>query len=149
MDTTTKKPRLLIIEDNPDTRQIYKDVFERDGFEVLLAEDGDKGLSYAQATMPDAILLDLMLPKLSGFDLLKRLRDQKETRDIPVMIFSALADTANRKKAAELGVTEYSVKAFNPPKQVVNRVRALLESSRHPGLSDRATNVCPTCERPF
>src|SRR5579863_5250660 len=74
MGTAIKKPRLLIVEDNPDTRQIYKDVFERDGFEVLLAEDGEKGLSYAQATLPDVILLDLMLPKLGGFDLLKRLR---------------------------------------------------------------------------
>jgi len=126
MDPLAKKPRLLLIEDNPDTRHIYKDVFEREGFEVLQAEDGEKGLSYAQATLPDVILLDLMLPKLSGFNLLKRLRSQAETQNIPVMIFSALADSFDRKKAAELGVTEYSVKAFNPPKQVVSRVRALL-----------------------
>ena len=72
------KQRLLLIEDNPDTRQIYKDVFERDGFEVLQAEDGEKGLSYAQVTLPDVILLDLMLPKLSGFDLLKCLASRKK-----------------------------------------------------------------------
>src|SRR5476649_58494 len=105
MGIAAKRPRLLLIEDNPDTRQIYKDVFEREGFQVLIAEDGEKGLSYAQATIPDVLLLDLMIPKLSGFDLLKRLRAQKDTEAIPVVIFSALADAADRQKAAELGVT--------------------------------------------
>src|SRR5882672_1429977 len=119
MSTEIKKPRLLLIEDNPDTRQIYKDVFEREGFQVLLAEDGEKGLSYARATLPDVILLDLMLPKISGFELLGRLRADTETHDLPVVIFSALADSADRQKAAELGVAEYSVKAMNSPKQVV------------------------------
>src|SRR5579871_3055558 len=142
MDNAVKKPRLLLIEDNPDTRQIYKDVFEREGFEVLQAEDGEKGLTYAQATLPDVILLDIMLPKLNGFDLLKRLRAQKETQDLPVMIFSALADASDKRKAADLGVTEYSIKAFNSPKQVVGRVRALLERSAN-------HKVCPTCQRPF
>jgi DNA-binding response OmpR family regulator len=135
MVATTKKPRLLLIEDNPDTRQIYKDVFERDGFEVLQAEDGEKGLSYAQASLPDVILLDLMLPKLSGFDLLQRLRAQEDTQRIPVMIFSALGDAADRRKAAELGVTEYSMKASNPPKQVLSRVRALLASVERPAVN--------------
>lgn len=132
MELAVKKTRLLIIEDNPDTRQIYKDVFEREGFNVLLAEDGEKGLSYAQATLPDVILLDLMLPKLSGIDLLKRLRSQKDTQRIPVMIFSALADPEDRKKAADLGITEYSMKALNPPKQVVSQIRALLSRLEQP-----------------
>jgi len=140
MEISTKRPRLLLIEDNPDTRQIYKDVFERDGFEVLQAEDGEKGLSYAQATLPDVILLDLMLPKLSGFDLLKCLREKEDTQHIPVMIFSALGDAADRKKAAELGVTEYSMKASNPPKQVVGRVRALLANLVRPAVSNGTTN---------
>ena len=121
-----KKPRLLIVEDNFDTQEIYKGVFEREGFQVLVATDGEMGLRYAQSTLPDAILLDLMLPKLKGFDLLKRLRAQEETRRIPVVIFSALADSSDKRQAAELGVTEYAIKSLNPPKQVVNRVRALL-----------------------
>ena len=131
MELIPHRPRLLLIEDNPDTRQIYKDVFERDGFEVLQAEDGEKGLSYAQSTLPDIILLDLMLPKLNGFDLLKRLRAEAETEKLPVVIFSAVADASDRKKAAELGVTEFSVKATNTPKQVLSRVRAVLEQARH------------------
>ena len=134
------RPRLLLIEDNPDTRQIYKDVFERDGFEVLQAEDGEKGLSYAQAALPDVILLDLMLPKLNGFDLLKRLRAAEETQHIPVMIFSALGDASDRRKAAELGVTEYSMKTSNPPKQVLSRVRALLATQKPPVSVDGAAS---------
>jgi CheY-like chemotaxis protein len=123
---SAQHPRLLLVEDNPDTRQIYKNVFEREGFRVLLAEDGEKGLSFAQSTLPDVILLDWMLPKLSGFDFLKRLRALEDTRAIPVAIFSAVADPSDKKKAADLGVTEYAVKTVNPPKQVVNRIRALL-----------------------
>src|SRR5437773_6062393 len=99
METGPPKPRLLVIEDNPDTRGIYKDVFEREGFHVLLAEDGEKGLSYAQATLPDVILLDLMLPRISGFDILKRLRAQEDTQRIPVMIFSARDATAEIGRA--------------------------------------------------
>ena len=147
MDADDKKPRLLLIEDNPDTRQIYKDVFEREGFQVLLAEDGEKGLAYAEATLPDAILLDLMLPKLSGLDLLKRLRAHKEARCIPVVILSAVADSDKCRQAAELGVTEYAVKAVNTPKQVVNRVRALLNRSNQSVVSD--VGVCPACRRPY
>jgi DNA-binding response OmpR family regulator len=131
MNSPTKKQRLLLIEDNSDTRQIYKDVFEREGFDVLSAEDGEEGLSYAQSTLPDVILLDLMLPKISGLDLLELLRSHEETKKLPVVIFSALGEASDRKRAAELGVTEYSVKALNSPKQVVSRVRALL-SKEHP-----------------
>ena len=119
-----------MIEDNPDTRGIYKDVFEREGFHVLLAEDGAKGLSYAQAALPDVILMDLMLPKISGFDILKRLRAQEDTRRIPVMIFSARDVAADLKQGADLGVTEYSAKALNSPRQMVSRVRTLMARAK-------------------
>ena len=146
MDTGAQKPRLLVIEDNPDTRGIYKDVFEREGFHVLLAEDGEKGLSFAQAALPDVILLDLMLPKISGFDILKRLRAQEDTRRIPVMIFSARDATADVQRDTELGVTEYSAKALNSPKQMVGRVHALMARAGHPQTGD---SVCPHCRRPL
>ena len=138
MNTSAKKPRLLLIEDDPDTRQIYKDVLDLEGFQVLLAEDGEKGLSCAQETLPDIILLDLMLPKISGFDVLRRLRDAEETRRIPVMIFSARAEIADRERAAALGVTEYTMKAVNPPKQVVSRLRSLLSRVRSAPDSEEA-----------
>jgi len=138
-ETILKKPLLLLIEDNPDTQQIYKDVFEREGFQVLTGSDGEMGLRYAQSTSPDVILLDLMLPKLKGFDLLKRLRAHEETRRIPVAIFSALADPSDRKIAADLGVTEYAVKSMNTPKQIVCRVRALLARGECPDGSNSTT----------
>jgi DNA-binding response OmpR family regulator len=147
--TVLKKPRLLMIEDNPDTRQIYKDVFEREGFQVLLAEDGEKGLSFAQSTLPDVILLDLMLPKLHGFDILKRLRAEKETQNLPVVIFSAMADSADRQKAVDLGVTEYSVKALNSPKQMVSRVRAILERAQQTTSDDPSRNFTVLLKETF
>jgi DNA-binding response OmpR family regulator len=140
-ETTTPQHRILIIEDNPDTRQIYKDVFEREGFTVLVAEDGEKGLKFALATVPDIILLDLMLPKIEGFEILRQLRTNDETKNIPVLIFSALSDAADRKKATALGVTEYSVKGFTSPKQIVSRVRTAIEAAKG--------HVCPTCHRPL
>jgi DNA-binding response OmpR family regulator len=134
METNSKKPRVLFIEDNPDTRQIYKDVLEREGFQVLLAEDGEKGLSYAQATLPDLIMLDLMLPKVGGFDVLKQLKESKETQGIPVLIFSALSDSVERQRAMDLGAKEFSLKAVNTPKQVAGKVRAMLAKGL-PGTS--------------
>ncbi len=141
MATPTKKLRLLVIEDNPDTRNIYKDIFERENFDVLLAEDGQMGLSYAEATIPDVILLDLMLPKINGFDILKRLRAQDETRHIPVMVFSARDAAVDIKQFNDLSVTEYSAKAFNTPKQMVGRVRALMART--------GPFICPSCHRSF
>lgn len=134
MNEAMKRPRILVIEDNPDTRGIYQDVFEREGFKVLLAEDGEKGLSYAQASLPDVILLDLMLPKISGFEILRRLRSAEETRLIPVMIFSAREPTAEIKAAADFGATKFSAKAVNSPKQMVQRVRALITKAAAPEL---------------
>ena len=128
METTAKKPRLLLIEDNSDTRQIYKDVFERDGFQVLLAEDGEKGLSYAQSTLPDVILLDLMLPKLHGFDVLTNIRTEQITKAIPVIIISVLEEPADKAKAIELGANDYIVKSHLSHQQILSRVDALLNA---------------------
>jgi DNA-binding response OmpR family regulator len=138
MDTTIKKPRVLFIEDNPDTREIYKDVLEREGFQVLLAEDGQKGLSYAQATIPDLIILDIMLPKMNGLEVLKKLNGSPETASIPVLIFSAAADALDRQKAMELGAREYTIKATNTPKQVVGKIRALLSRGNPANLQKPA-----------
>jgi len=167
--STLDKPRLLIVEDNEDTQQIYKEIFERDNFSVMIADDGQKGLAYAQSTLPDVILLDLMLPKIGGMEILKRLRAAEDTRDIPVMVFSARSDSRDMEQALELGVTEYSVKALNTPKQMLARVRAMLSKSKRPvatsgsfriALKDASPEIqrlqadlgfpkgfhCPTCQ---
>ncbi|MFA5975747.1 MAG: response regulator [Elusimicrobiota bacterium] len=123
----SQPPRILFIEDQMDLRQIYKDVFKREGFSIQLAEDGLSGLAMAQAAKPDLILLDLMLPKMSGLSLLEKLRASEETRDIPVVVFSAAADTDLMQKAFQLGAKECLTKALNPPKYIVQRVRDVLE----------------------
>jgi DNA-binding response OmpR family regulator len=147
MEPEINKPSMLVIEDNLDTQGIYKDVFEREGFNVLVAADGEKGLYYAQTTNPDIILLDLMLPKISGFNILKRLRAQEETQRIPIMVFSAREFTSDLLQAGDQGLTEYAAKALNSPKIMVGRVLALLAKAKN--LKSSSGTVCPTCHRAF
>ena len=123
MDT---KSKILIVEDEPGFRRIYRDLLESEGFEVAEAEDGEKGLMAAKSETPDLILLDIVIPRLNGFEVLKRLRGDSETRDIPVIIFSVLGDKETIKKGLESGANDFAVKGFYSPGEMMGKIRGLL-----------------------
>lgn len=85
------KPVVLVAEDDPSVRMAIEFVLEGEGFEVLLAEDGERALAMAQTKSPDAILLDQMMPKLDGKQVLSRLRESKDTAEIPVLVLTGMA----------------------------------------------------------
>ena len=121
--------RILVIEDNTSLRELYHHVLSQDGFDVTTAEDGQKGLALAQANKPDLILLDLMLPKMSGSDVLLRLRADPDTAGIPILIFSAAGDPAEIQKLKQVGATDYAIKSTSSPKQMLSRIRNILEGA--------------------
>ncbi len=107
------KKRILLVDDEPDIRTIVSTRLVALGFEVLLASDGQEGLDLARREFPDAILLDLMLPKLDGYKICRMLKFDKAFENIPVIIFSAKGSDMDRKLAEQAGADAYLTKPFD------------------------------------
>jgi DNA-binding response OmpR family regulator len=121
-------PRILVVEDNPDLAFGLRNNLEIEGFEVLLAEDGLTGLAMARDSSPDVIILDLMLPGIDGYKVLRTLRD--EGRETPVLILTAKGEEADKVRGFRLGADDYVTKPFGVL-ELMARVQALLRRSGH------------------
>ncbi|MCB9068914.1 MAG: response regulator transcription factor [Calditrichia bacterium] len=115
--------KILLIEDNDAVRLGLEKTFSEENFQVLCANTGEIGLDKAERDLPDMIVLDIMLPGMSGFEVLKKLRDRRIT--IPLMLLTARDDDMDKILGLELGADDYVTKPFNP-REVVARVKALL-----------------------
>jgi DNA-binding response OmpR family regulator len=123
--------KVLIVEDEEALRKVLQEKLQRAGFEVFVAEDGDEGWNMAKSKNPDIILLDLILPKRNGFDLLGMLKQDPELKSIPVFVLSNLAEDENLKKALQMGAEDYFVKSQHPINEVIEKVKdRLMEKSR-------------------
>ena len=116
-------PTILIIEDDPVLSKMYMEKFTSEGFNVLTAFDGESGFDLAVNNKVDKILLDVMLPRVSGIDLLKKLREHEKGKNTLVIVLTNLADPEEKKQALTLGVKDYLVKAMQNPAQVVDKVK--------------------------
>jgi CheY-like chemotaxis protein len=106
--------RILVVEDQDSIRRMIEALIGARGYQVTAASTGTKAIDIALADPPDMVLLDLMLPGHDGFEVCRRLRSDPGTRDIPILIISALDDPESRAKAAEAGATAYYTKPFSP-----------------------------------
>ncbi|MBP7118750.1 response regulator transcription factor [Candidatus Woesebacteria bacterium] len=122
----TAKHKILIVEDDPLLTKMYTTKFITEGFDVDSAADGEEGLAKATTVHPNFIVLDVMMPKLSGIDMLSRLRATEAGKDIPVIVLSNLSQEEEAKKALSLGAKEYLIKANFTPSEVVTKVRMYL-----------------------
>lgn len=126
------KKRILIIEDEALIIDMYKEKLKFEGYRVTTAMDGKKALTRAKQGA-DLILLDILMPGLNGFEVLKRLKADKETQDIPVIVFTNMGSelTNNDKNfAISLGAVDYMVKSLHTPDEVVKRIQSLLETAK-------------------
>ena len=121
--------RVLIVEDERDIRDLILLHLQRDGYQVTTAGSGEDGLLQVKQSPPDLILLDLMLPGMSGLEVCRRLRQEPTTATLPILMLTAKADEVDRVVGLELGADDYVVKPFSP-KELVARVRAVLRRSR-------------------
>ena len=103
-------PRILIVEDNEENRDSLKRRLERRGFEVLLAEDGQKGIDAATAEKPDLVLMDMNMPVLDGWEATRRIKALPELAAVPVIALTAHAMTGDRERAMEAGCADYHTK---------------------------------------
>jgi len=117
--------KILIVEDEADIRKLIQYHLAPERFKVLEAEDGEQALKIVQRERPHLLILDLMLPGLSGTELCKILRDRADTARLPILMLTAKAGEADRVVGLEIGADDYLTKPFSP-RELVARVRALL-----------------------
>lgn len=115
--------KILLVEDDEALAEVYKSRLEIEGFETDLAINGEDALVEAKSFKPDLILLDVMMPKISGFDVLDILRNTPETANIHVIMLTALSQPKDKERAQNLGVDDYLVKSQVVIGDVVERVR--------------------------
>jgi two-component system, OmpR family, alkaline phosphatase synthesis response regulator PhoP len=120
--------KILVVEDEPDIRKLVHYNLAQEHFQTLEAEDGERALRLLERERPHLIILDLMLPGLSGLELCKQLRDRPETRRLPILMLTAKASEADRVVGLEMGADDYLTKPFSP-RELVARVKALLRRS--------------------
>lgn len=130
MDATKKK--ILLVEDDVALAAVYRSRLELEGFDINEVNNGEDALSAAVSFKPDLILLDAMMPKISGFDVLDILRNTPETTNIRVIMLTALSQPKDKERAEQLGVDDYLVKSQVVIGDVVARVR------HHLGLAEPA-----------
>jgi len=126
--TTTTVKRILLVEDDRFLRRACEASLRQRGFTVIAATDGEEGLRLARADHPDLILLDLLMPKLSGVEVLRALKADPDTKGIPVLILSNSSREQDVSEVASLGAVDYWVKANLSLKELGERVARLLET---------------------
>ena len=138
--------QILIVEDEADIRELLRFNLEREGFSVLEAADGNEGLKLARQHMPDLMLLDVMLPGFDGFEVCRRLGEQSETANIPVLMLTARGEEMDRVVGLSLGADDYVVKPFSV-RELMLRIRAVLRrgtrSSESPVLERHGIRLRP------
>jgi two-component system phosphate regulon response regulator PhoB len=118
-------PRILIVEDDQSHAEVVRYNLAREGFDVSLVENGDSAMSTIEAQRPDLVVLDWMIPGLSGIDVCRRLRRRPESRTLPIIMLTARGEEADRIEGLDSGADDYMVKPFSPS-ELLARIRALL-----------------------
>ncbi|HSJ25563.1 MAG TPA: response regulator [Longimicrobiales bacterium] len=132
--TKTAPARILVVEDERDIAALVAYHLTREGYRVRTAEGGQEALEAVKAEKPDLMLLDLMLPGFSGYEVLQELRRRPELADVPVVVLTARRDEEDRVRGLELGADDYVTKPFSP-RELVLRVSAVLRRAQSPAVS--------------
>lgn len=120
------KKKILLVEDDEFLAELYATKLGLEKFEVYLASDGEKGLRITKEKKPDLILLDIILPKMDGFEILKILKADPELKNIPVILLTNLSQKDEVKKGLELGANDYLIKAHFMPSEVVRKIKNII-----------------------
>jgi DNA-binding response OmpR family regulator len=124
--------KILLVEDDSNLREIYAARLEAEGYQILSANDGEEALAIAVKEHPNLIISDIMMPKISGFDMLDILRSTPETKDTKVIMMTALSQDEDKKRGKQLGADHYIVKSQVTLDDVVSIVREILGSAQQP-----------------
>ena len=132
--------RILIIEDDPDIVELVRYNLSKEGYQVAAVGDGVAGLEKIRKSQPDLLVLDLMLPKLSGMEVCKEIRRDQALKQLPILMLTARGEEMDRVIGLEVGADDYVTKPFSP-RELVARIRALLRRTEPIGPEDRPLQV--------
>lgn len=121
------KIKILLAEDDLQLIDMYRRKFELEGFDVQFAEDGEKAITILDGWKPDVALLDIMMPKVNGLDVLKHIKEKPEYADVITVMLTNLGNESTAEEIYKLGATEYIVKADMTPLEVSDKVKALIK----------------------
>ena len=130
--------KILLIEDEVLSVKMYRTYLEAEGHQVMSADNGEKGLKMVSEFQPDLIVLDIMMPKISGLDLLTQFRQNPKSKNIPVIVLSNLQEPEKAKEALNLGAKEFLVKAKVDPKEVIAKIKQHLGSKAQASAVNKA-----------
>ncbi|UKV15153.1 response regulator [Thalassospiraceae bacterium SW-3-3] len=126
----TERPRVLIAEDEETIVESLSFLMEKEGYDVSVATDGQMAIAMIVRDLPDMVLLDVMMPGCDGFDVVRAVRENPQTRPVPIMMLTAKTREVDRRKGLELGVDDFVTKPFST-RDVVSRVKAMLAGDRN------------------
>ncbi|MFA5843601.1 MAG: response regulator [Coriobacteriia bacterium] len=132
---------ILVVEDTELLRRIYHDALSQRGYTVITAADGLECLNTVRSTVVDLVLLDLVMPRMSGLEVLEAMRNDPRTRDIPVIILSNLGQESDMRRGLDLGAVDYLIKNEARPTDIADRIRLALEHHADHGRAGRAMRV--------
>jgi two-component system alkaline phosphatase synthesis response regulator PhoP len=144
--TTSRPPRVLIADDNPQGVELLEAYLADTGYEVATSFDGEETLQKIRAWSPDLVLLDIMMPKTSGFEVCKRVKADPATRDVAILMITALDQPSDIDRAVDAGTDDFLTKPINQT-DLLRRVRALLESRTRGGEMERAIAYMEAVDR--
>lgn len=122
--------KILFIEDESALQRTFGEILKGEGFEVISALDGESGLKKAREEKPDLILLDLILPKKGGLEVLEKIKEEKSTKDIPVIVLTNVEELEKVERAMELGAQAYLVKGEYSLHEVIEKIKKFLSSNK-------------------
>ena len=128
------QPHILVVEDEDALATLLQYNLEKEGFKVSVAGDGEEALMLAEESQPDIVLVDWMLPKVSGIEVCRRLRGRHDTRNVPIIMLTARGEEADRVRGLDIGADDYIVKPFSMV-ELFARIRAVMRRIR-PGLAE-------------
>ncbi|MEY4241778.1 MAG: phosphate regulon transcriptional regulatory protein PhoB, partial [Pseudomonadota bacterium] len=132
------QPYVLVMEDEDALATLLSYNLEKEGYRVVVAADGEEGMLQIEERLPDLVLLDWMLPKLSGIEVCRRIRGKSETRNMPIIMLTARGEESDRIRGLDTGADDYLTKPFSMS-ELIARIRAVLRRIR-PGLADDRLN---------
>lgn len=118
--------KILIIEDDPLISRMYEKIFRFEGIPAVMANNGEEGLEKAKAEKPTLILLDIMMPKMNGLEVLGKLKEDPETKTVPVIVLTNLAGQNDAETALAKGAVKYIIKSEHEPKEIADMVKEVL-----------------------
>lgn len=126
------KSKIVLVEDDEILSKVIYEELKDAGFDVMQAFDGEEGLKLIRSKKPNLVLLDIILPKKNGFEVLEELKKSPDTQDIPVIVLTMIGKDEDIKKGLRLGANDYIVKSQHAIAEIIEKIKAFFEKEQHP-----------------